>query len=107
MDEGSLVYRFASTLPGILFGAVLGVCWYIAFGFLSVTAVWSAMWGSRDAASSLSFLAPHLNIFVLAIVFSSFRKYNMVTGILLVAIGFLLYFSYPTFLAFYAWHAQP
>lgn len=106
MEKATLFQRFADVVPGIIIGVLLGLFWNLLLGMIFVAAAWEIMWGAKVDAASLYFLAPPVSIIALAMVFSCLRKHNVVSGILLVAIGYMLYFGYPVFRTFYAWRTQ-
>lgn len=82
-------------LVGLGFGVVIGIVWIVGFGYVYV--VFSALWlfgGTTPGYTAL--LHPSFSILPLALAFSFFRKHNIVSGILIIAILFTIYAGVQT-----------
>ena len=77
-------------LVSVGFGVGIGIAWILGFGYVYV--VFSALWlfgGTTPGYTAL--LYPSFSILPVALIFSFFRKHNIVSGILIVAIVFTIY----------------
>jgi hypothetical protein len=110
LENKPFVDKFLAGVPGVMIGIALGLGWYLGFSYLTAIAAYAQMWGTRGGLELVLLFPPPLSIVVLALVFSGFRKHNVVTGILLVAIAFGLYLTIPvarqTFHRIHALHAD-
>jgi hypothetical protein len=78
-----------------LFGACIALFWFLGFGYLSMIFSVLPMWGG-EVPRYYVFLHPTFSIIPLAIVLSLFRRHNVVSGILTVAILFTVYAGVQT-----------
>jgi Na+-transporting NADH:ubiquinone oxidoreductase subunit NqrB len=94
MSNETLHNRLADALPGILIGMGIAFAWWIGIGYLLLISMYAAMFGAT-IAPALLLLSPPLSAVGIAVIFSSLKKHNVATGILLVSIGFSLCLTLP------------
>jgi hypothetical protein len=85
--------KLSDAMPGLTIGFVIGIVWMYAFGYLMLLFAGIALFGGQIPAYYLWF-QPALSIFPIAVVFSLFRKHNIVSGVLVVAVAFVLFGAY-------------
>lgn len=79
--------RTIEKVPGFLIGAGLAVPWFLGFGYLSMIFSVLPMFGGAVPRYYV-LLYPSFSIVPITLIFSLFRKHNIVSGILVVAILF-------------------
>lgn len=77
--------RISERVPWFLFGAGIALFWFLGFGYLYMIFSVLPMWGG-EVPKYYAFLYPSFSIVPLALALSLFRKHNVVSGILVVAI---------------------
>jgi hypothetical protein len=91
----SFFQRISERAPWFLLGACIALFWFLGFGYLSMIFSVLPMWGG-EVPRYYVFLYPSFSIVPLALVLSLFRKHNVVSGILFVAILFTVYAGVQT-----------
>jgi hypothetical protein len=79
--------------PGLIIGLLIGIVWMYVFGYLMLLFAAVALFGGQIPAY-YSWFRPSLSIFPVAVVFSLFRKHHVVSGILVIAVAFVLFGAY-------------
>lgn len=82
--------------PWFLFGACIGLFWFLGSGYISFFLSVLPLWGGAVPRYFVLLFYPSYSIVPLALIFSLFRKHNVVSGILVVAILFTLYAGVQT-----------
>jgi hypothetical protein len=90
----SLSERIIVRVPWFLLGSCIGCFWFLGFGYLSMIFSVLPMWG--EVPRYYVFFYPSFSIVPLALILSLFRRHNVVSGILVVAILFTVYAGVQT-----------
>jgi hypothetical protein len=87
--------KIIEKLPWFLLGAGLAAVWFIGFDYLSMILSVLPMFGGEVPRYYVLFY-PSFSILPVALIFSLFRRHNVVSGILVVAILFTIYAGMQT-----------
>ena len=94
MSEQSFEGGLQAALPGIFIGMSIAVAWWWGIGYVLAVSLYAAQFGG-GFTPAVFFLSPALSVVGIALIFSYFKNHNVVTGILLVSIGFSLFLTVP------------